>query len=124
VNVLLVIAGAAIGAPLRYLIDRGVQARHDGFFPWGTFTVNLIACLVLGFLTGAVTSSTVPHPVQILVGPGLCATLSTYSTFTYETLRLHENGVTFVAAANVIVSITAGLGAAFAGVALAHVLLN
>ncbi len=38
--VLLVTLGAAIGAPLRYLVDRAVQARHDTLFPWGTFAVN------------------------------------------------------------------------------------
>lgn len=38
--VLLVALGAAVGAPLRYLVDRAVQARHDSLFPWGTFAVN------------------------------------------------------------------------------------
>ena len=44
---MLVIAGAVVGAPLRYLTDRAVQARHDTVFPWGTFTVNVVGCLVL-----------------------------------------------------------------------------
>ncbi|RSS37703.1 fluoride efflux transporter CrcB, partial [Streptomyces sp. WAC07061] len=40
-NWLLVVAGAVVGAPLRYLTDRAVQARHDSVFPWGTFVVNV-----------------------------------------------------------------------------------
>lgn len=112
-NWLLVVCGALLGAPLRYLTDRAVQARHDTAFPWGTFTVNLVACLVLGALTGAATS------LQLLLGTGLCATLSTYSTFSYETLRLAETGARGFAVANVLISVLAGLGGAFLGAALA-----
>jgi len=49
----LVVVGAMVGAPLRYLTDRTLQARHDTAFPWGTFTVNVVGCLVLGALAGA-----------------------------------------------------------------------
>ncbi|MET9799666.1 fluoride efflux transporter CrcB [Streptomyces sp. NPDC006368] len=112
-NWLLVLAGGAIGAPLRYLTDRAVQARHDSVFPWGTFTVNVTGCLLLGLLTGAASH------VQLLLGTGLCGALTTYSTFSYETLRLAESGAKGYAAVNVLASVTAGLGAAFAGVTVA-----
>ncbi|THA60529.1 fluoride efflux transporter CrcB [Streptomyces sp. A0958] len=121
-NWLLVIVGAAVGAPLRYLTDRAVQSRHDTIFPWGTFTVNMAGCLVLGLLTGAVAAGAASSPVQLLVGTGLCGALTTYSTFSYETLRLAEDGARFYAAANVAASVVMGLGAAFAGVTLADAL--
>ncbi|MFG2598410.1 fluoride efflux transporter CrcB [Streptomyces sp. NPDC048462] len=121
-NWLLVIAGAAVGAPLRYLTDRAVQSRHDTVFPWGTFTVNVTGCLVLGVLTGAVTAGAASSHVQLLLGTGLCGALSTYSTFSYETLRLAEDGARFYAAANVVASVVAGLGAVFVGVTLAEAL--
>lgn len=121
-NWLLVIVGAAVGAPLRYLTDRAVQSRHDTVFPWGTFTVNVTGCLVLGLLTGAVTAGAASSHVQLLLGTGLCGALSTYSTFSYETLRLAEDGARFYAAANVAASVVAGLGAVFAGVTLAGAL--
>jgi CrcB protein len=120
VNWLLVIAGAAVGAPLRYLTDRTVQARHDSVFPWGTFTVNVVGCLVLGVLAGAVTEGAASPHAQLLIGTGLCGALTTYSTFSYETLRLAEDGAGFYALANVVGSVAAGLGAAFAGTALAE----
>ncbi|MFI9104105.1 fluoride efflux transporter CrcB [Streptomyces fildesensis] len=119
-NWLLVIAGAAVGAPLRYLTDRLVQARHETAFPWGTFTVNVAGCLVLGIVAGAVTAGAASSSVQLLLGTGLCGALTTYSTFSFETLRLAESGARFFAAANVVVSITAGLGAVYTGVALAQ----
>ncbi|MFD7716140.1 fluoride efflux transporter CrcB [Streptomyces sp. NPDC059814] len=121
-NWLLVIVGAAVGAPLRYLTDRAVQSRHDTVFPWGTFTVNVTGCLVLGLLTGAVTAGAASSHVQLLLGTGLCGALTTYSTFSYETLRLAEDGARFYAAANVVASVVAGLGAVFVGVTLAEAL--
>ncbi|MFI8181729.1 fluoride efflux transporter CrcB [Actinacidiphila glaucinigra] len=119
-NWMLVIAGAVVGAPLRYLTDRAVQARHDTVFPWGTFTVNVVGCLVLGLLAGAVTYGAASHSVQLLVGTGFCGALTTYSTFSYETLRLAETGARVFAVANVVASVVAGIGAAFTGAALAQ----
>ncbi|PJN04934.1 chromosome condensation protein CrcB [Streptomyces sp. CB01201] len=117
-----VVLGAAIGAPLRFLTDLAVQKRHDSVFPWGTFTVNVVGCLILGTLTGAVTAGAASSSVQLFLGTGLCGALTTYSTFSYETLRLAEDGARFYAAANVVVSVVAGLGAVFAGVGLAGAL--
>ncbi|MDG9719651.1 fluoride efflux transporter CrcB [Streptomyces sp. DH24] len=121
-NWLLVVAGAMVGAPLRYLTDRAVQSRHDSVFPWGTFTVNVVGSLVLGLLTGAAAAGAANSHVQLLLGTGLCGALTTYSTFSYETLRLAEDGAPGYAAANVAASVTAGLGAAFAGAVLARAL--
>ncbi|MBD0737778.1 fluoride efflux transporter CrcB [Streptomyces sp. CBMA29] len=119
-NWLLVIVGAMVGAPMRYLTDRSVQSRHDSLFPWGTFTVNVVGCLVLGVVTGAVAEGAASSHLQVLLGTGLCGALTTYSTFSYETLRLAESGARFFAAANAVASVAAGLGAAFTGTALAQ----
>ncbi|MGW2563472.1 fluoride efflux transporter CrcB [Streptomyces sp. NPDC001514] len=121
-NWLLVIVGAMVGAPLRFLTDRAVQAGHDTVFPWGTFAVNVVGSLVLGLVTGAVTAGAASSEVQLLVGTGLCGALTTYSTFSYETLRLAEDGAKFYAAVNVVASVVAALGAVFVGVAFAEAL--
>ncbi|MFE3329889.1 fluoride efflux transporter CrcB [Streptomyces sp. NPDC059176] len=112
-----VVLGAAVGAPLRYLTDRAVQLRHDSVFPWGTFVVNAAGCFVLGVLAGAAVPS--HSAVFALVGTGLCGALTTYSTFSYETLRLAERGWTFLAAMNVAASMLVGLGAVLVGADLA-----
>jgi len=122
VSLLLVIAGAAVGAPLRYLTDRALQSRHDTVFPWGTFAVNVFGSLVLGVVTGAVITGGAPSEVQLAVGTGFCGALTTYSTFSYETLRLLEGDARLFAAANVAASVIAGLGAAFLGVAIGDAL--
>lgn len=117
---LMIALGALLGAPARYLTDRAVQTRHSTVFPWGTLTVNVIACLILGIVTAA-AHRLYPELVAF-VGPGFCATLSTYSTFSYETVRLVEDGERFHAIANTALSLTAGIGAATFGYTLGGVL--
>jgi CrcB protein len=116
VTVLLIVIGAALGAPLRYLTDRAVQARHDSPFPWGTLTINVFGSLLLG----AVVAVPASPAVTALVGTGFCGALTTWSTLSYETLRLSRAGARFHALANVLVSVVAGLGAAALGYALVH----
>lgn len=121
---LMVIIGALIGAPLRYTMDRAVQSRHETVFPWGTFSVNMLACGILGFITGVATVTAVPQSLQHLLGPGLAGTLSTYSTFSFETLRLAETGSRYFAFTNAAVSIVAGLGTALLTTALGQALFG
>lgn len=113
---LLVAVGAAVGAPLRYLTDRAVQSRHDAVFPWGTLTVNAAGSALLGFLVALPADGA----VMALAGSGFCGALTTYSTFSYETVRLAESGARLLAAANVAASVLAGLGAAWLGMTLAQ----
>ncbi|HET8658965.1 MAG TPA: fluoride efflux transporter CrcB [Micromonosporaceae bacterium] len=116
-TVLLVALGAAVGAPLRYLVGRAVQARHESLFPWGTFIVNVAGSFLLGVLAAAQLNT--PAPVLAALGAGLCGTLTTYSTFGYETVRLLQEGARLTALLNALVSILAGLAAAGLGAALA-----
>jgi CrcB protein len=122
-TVLMVLLGGAIGAPLRYLTDLWVQSRHDGAFPWGTFTVNVVGSLVLGVTAATVVELGSPPWVLALVGTGLCGALTTFSTFGYETVRLLEEGSVSAAAANGIASVVVGLGACAGGFALAAAVL-
>ena len=112
-SAVLVFLGGAIGAPVRYLVDRAVQLRHDTPFPWGTLVVNVLGCFVLGALAGAGTAES--GPVFAVLGTGFCGALTTYSTFSYETLRLVEGRSFFYAPANCAISVVAGVGAAYVG---------
>ncbi|MFB9253510.1 fluoride efflux transporter FluC [Sphaerisporangium melleum] len=117
-TVLLVAAGAAVGAPLRYLTDLAVQGLHDAAFPFGTLTVNVAGSALLGFLAALPAGD----GVMALLGSGFCGALSTYSTFGYETLRLAQNGGRLPAVLNVAVSVAAGLAAGGCGALLARLL--
>jgi CrcB protein len=114
-TVLLVLLGGGVGAPSRYLIDRYVQRRHDSAFPWGTLTVNLIGCLILGLLTGA--AHALPPHVLTLLGTGFCGALTTFSTFGFETVRLLEDGSLREAGLNVLAGLALGIVAAALGYA-------
>jgi CrcB protein len=108
VTALLVVLGAVVGAPLRYLTDLLVQSRHDTVFPWGTLTVNAAGSLVLGAVAGAVSGGA-PAWLLTLVGTGFCGALTTFSTFGYETVRALRDGSGLAALGNVVLSLAAGL---------------
>jgi CrcB protein len=110
VTFLLVVAGAAVGAPIRYLTDLAVQRLHSTSFPWGTWAVNVAGSFVLGAVVAADTEWVVS-----LVGTGFCGALTTFSTFGFETVRLAEEGETPTAVTNVVLSLAAGLVAAALG---------
>ncbi|MFJ9833833.1 fluoride efflux transporter CrcB [Streptomyces sp. NPDC101169] len=110
-----------MGAPALVSLAPGLCAGGWSV-PWGTFTVNVIGSLILGLLSSAVAPGAASPHVRLLLGTGFCGALTTYSTFSYETLRLAEDGAKFFAAANVVASVVAGLGAAFVGVSFAEAL--
>ncbi|ADB31704.1 CrcB protein [Kribbella flavida DSM 17836] len=115
-NLLLVAAGAAVGAPLRYLTDRYVVTRvlrGAKPLPWGTLTVNVVGSFVLGLLTGVTD-----HAVVLLVGVGFCGAFTTYSTFAAETVQLARSGDHRIAALNAALNLGLGLTAALLGAAL------
>jgi CrcB protein len=123
VIILAVLAGGMIGAPARYLVDRAIQVRRDTVFPWGTLAVNLAGSLVLGFLLGAQRDLGLSPTAFALLGTGLCGGLTTFSTFSYETLRLLEDGAVSEAGLNVIGSLAAAVLLAWLGYLLAGALL-
>jgi CrcB protein len=121
-TVVLVLVGGALGAPLRYLTDLFIQARHDSLLPWGTLTVNVVGSLLLGGLAAAVFNSGAPSWLLTLGGTGFCGALTTFSTFGFETVRLIEDGSWLEAAMNVTLGLVVGLAACFGGYALVEAL--
>ena len=117
----LLLVGGAIGAPARYLVDGAVQNRVGGTFPWGTFVVNVTGSLVLGVLTGLVLYHGLGDVPRAAVGTGFCGAYTTFSTYSYETVRLVEAGDLTSAVANAFGSIAVGLLAAGIGLALTAV---
>lgn len=112
-------AAGAVGAPLRYVLDRAVQDRSRGAFPWGTFTVNATGSLLLGFVAGLVLHHDPPETWATVVGVGFCGAFTTFSTFSYETIRLVEEGALDQALRNVLGTLAIALTAAAIGLGLA-----
>ena len=118
---LLVMVGAAAGAPARWLVDQLVRRRAAGVFPWGTVLINVVGSLVLGVVLG-VTSGGGGAVLVALLGTGFCCGFTTFSSFGFETVRLAEEGDYRQAVANVAASVALGLLAAFAGWSLGQAL--
>ena len=113
------VAAGAIGAPLRYLVDGAVADRAEGVFPWGTLIVNASGSLVLGLLTGLALYHAFPSEPRIVLGTGFCGAYTTFSTFTFETVRLVEEGAINEAFRNALGTLAACAAAAALGITLA-----
>jgi CrcB protein len=114
--VLLVFVGGCVGAVGRYAADRFISARHDMVFPWGTFAVNMVGSAILGLLVGAMGTGS-PW-LTLLVGTGFCGALTTFSTFSFETVRLLEEGSYVEAGLTILSSVVVGLVLVTVGFAL------
>ncbi len=114
-----VVAGGVLGAPSRYALDQWVNSRTKGFFPWGTFLINATGAFLLGLISGLALYHGLGHLPVAVVGTGFCGAYTTFSTFSYETVRLIEEGTVEAAVRNMAGSLTLGLAAAAAGIALA-----
>lgn len=115
------LAAAAVGAPARYLVDGFVQDRTSGAFPWGTFVVNVTGCFLLGILTGFGLDHDVDPTVRAVLYTSALGAYTTFSTFTFETVRLAEEGAVSEALRNAVGSFLAGLAAAGVGIALGSI---
>ena len=111
-----IFAGGFLGAIARAELAEALP--HDpGQWPWATFLVNIAGAFLLGyFVTRLQERLPLSAYRRPLLGTGFCGALSTYSTYSYETVRLAEDGAWTSAGLNVLVSIAAGLGAASLGV--------
>jgi CrcB protein len=113
------VAAGAIGAPVRYLVDGAISDRAQGSFPWGTFVVNASGSFALGVLTGLALYHAFPTTPRIVLGTGFCGAYTTFSTFSFETVRLVQEGELGTALRNMLATVVVGAGAAAAGLALA-----
>lgn len=108
----------AVGAVARYLIDGAVQDRTSGFFPFGTLTANVLGSLVLGMVAGLVLAHGVSSNLENIIGAGLCGGLTTWSTASWEAVRLVEEDSVSSALRFTLVNLGASLLAAGCGLAI------
>jgi len=116
---LLVGLGGFFGAVMRYLVSGWVHRWVNGSFPYGTLTVNVVGCFLLGYLSGlAETYGLLPTPVRVLILVGFLGAFTTFSTFGLETVALLRDGEMSRALLNIALQVMLGVGAAATGLAL------
>jgi CrcB protein len=108
---LLVGAGSFVGGNARYILGRWAGTLIDTRFPLGTFVINVGGSFVLGLIAGFLSTRSVAHSdaLRLALGVGFCGGFTTFSAFEYETHALLEDGAWMAAAANVLLSLFAGL---------------
>lgn len=115
-HLLLVMAGGAIGAGLRFLVGRFTLHQFGPGFPWGTLTVNLVGGLAMGLLVGLLARfGSGGEGWRLFVGVGILGGFTTFSAFSLEVTNMIERGAIGLAAGYALVSVIASVAALFAG---------
>ncbi len=113
---MLVFLGGGIGSVVRYMSGRLLTAVLGPMaFPGAILLVNLVASLVLGMVVGGVLTRTVSEEWRLLLGVGFCGGLSTFSSFSQDTLLLLQGGNTGLALLNIGLNVVGCLLASSAG---------
>lgn len=102
------------GSVLRFVVDGAIASRTGRAFPYGTLVVNLTGAILLGLVTGLALN----HDGALLAGTAALGSYTTFSTWMFETQRLGEDRQMLTLAANIVVSLVAGIAAAALGLAL------
>jgi CrcB protein len=117
VTVIGIAVAGALGALARYGVEGAVSHRWPGAFPWGTFVVNVSGAFLLGFLFVLLTERfTIDAWARSALTIGFLGAYTTFSTLSFETYRLIEDGAIGLAVANSLGSLAAGLVAVYLGV--------
>jgi CrcB protein len=122
---LVICLGGAIGTGLRYLTS-GVAARWLGAdFPYGTLIVNVVGSFLIGLIQHVGTASLlIPETTRLFLTVGIMGGLTTYSSFSYETIRLAQVGAWGQAWVNVLVTTSLCLGVCFLGIAAGRLIVG
>ena len=115
-QLILVGLGGGLGAICRFLAATWITRHFDTLFPWGTLTVNVLGCLLLGRLIGS--SLNAVETWRLLLAIGFLGSFTTFSTFGAETWCLLRNGKSSLAIAYVLTSVLLGLVAVWLGLRL------
>jgi CrcB protein len=118
VTLLFVALGGALGALARYEIGGWVYDRMGEAFPWGTLVVNVLGCFLLGVAVRWLQLSAASPVLRPFLTVGLLGAFTTFSTFSFETVALVQDGQWVRAGAYVGGSVAAGLLAMVAGMAV------
>lgn len=115
-------AGGALGSALRFALSRLIDGAAQSVFPWGTLTVNIIGCFVIGLFATLVGADNrlVSSTTYIFVTIGILGGFTTFSSFSLQTIKLLADGELLWASGNVLMSVTFCLIGTACGVFLAN----
>lgn len=113
--------GGSLGSIARYWVGSTVADRMGTRFPYGTFVVNITACIIIGFSLSFLAERTELNPAwRFLVPVGFIGAYSTFSTFEWETYSNLQTGAFLIAGLYVVLSVVLGLAGVWCGVLIAR----
>ncbi len=119
----LIALGGALGSIARYWVGSTVANRMGTRFPYGTFVINITACVIIGFSLTFLAKRVDLNPAwRFLIPVGFIGAYSTFSTYEWETLSTLRAGAFFLAALYAVSSLILGLAAVWGGSALAELI--
>lgn len=120
-KILLVALGGALGSVSRYGLATAVQRWSGALFPYGTLSVNLLGCLLIGLLGGlADVRGVLSSEARIFLLIGFLGGFTTFSSFGYENYKLLQDGQLMATLMNALAQVVVGIAAVWAGMALAR----
>ena len=120
---LLIAFGGALGSIARYWVGTTIAGRMGTKFPYGTFVINITACMIIGFSLTVLSKRADMNPAwRFLVPVGFIGAYSTFSTYEWETLSPIRTGAFLLAALYAVSSLILGLAAVWAGSVVAEIL--
>jgi len=113
---LLIGVGGFIGSVARYYSQQVVSKYFPSPMPYGTLSVNVLGCLIIGVVYGLFERGNILSPEwRIFLATGICGGFTTFSTFSYENLQLLRDGEFVYASAYIVLSVVLGLLATYGG---------
>ncbi|MGE4347910.1 MAG: fluoride efflux transporter CrcB [Flavobacteriaceae bacterium] len=116
-TLLIVGLGGGIGSMFRYLTSVLTDKYVQGTFPWATFLINIVGCLIIGILVGLLTKHQIENPqLKLFFITGFCGGFTTFSAFAFENLKLFQTGNSLLALLYIALSVILGILATWAGI--------
>jgi CrcB protein len=116
--VIVIGTGSFIGGALRFLLSQFVQSKFLSAFPYGTLTVNITGCLLIGLVFGLADRGNITQEWRMFLATGLLGGFTTFSAFSNETIAMLRDGQFIYAATYVAASVVMGLAATFIGITI------
>jgi fluoride exporter len=123
-NLLLVVLGSGMGAGNHHLLGGWLHGQLRNGFPWGTLAVNALGSLMIGMVFGLAQQGSLPPAATLFLTVGVLGGFTTFSAFSYETMRLLANGSIGASFLRVAGQFAVGLVAVYAGFAAVRALAD
>lgn len=122
---LIVAVGSGFGGMLRYFISDFVQRSSPSLFPYGTLVVNIIGSFIIGLVLFYFDSlELISSETRLFLTVGLCGGLTTFSTFSYETVKLFQDSEFLLAGANILLNVILTILAVYLAYVLSKILIG